>query len=113
MAVECFQYIHLNLVFQSFGVHVRFGGFRLFSTVFARRLTPLYWVRSTLLSLMLTRETSARKSLTFASFLYDETLPSLSWLVLVIDNHLFELVKLECFHKDFLLLLELKLLLRI
>lgn len=113
MTVKCFQDIYLNLVFQSFCVHVRSWRFRLFFTIFASWLAPFVWMRNALLGLLFLWKTSAWKRLTFASFMYDQTLPSFYWLVLVVYNHLFELVKLKCFHEDFLLLLKLELFLRI
>ena len=80
------------------------------SAILAGRLTSFVWMRNALLSLLL-RKTTARKSLPLCSLLNDQTLTSFNWLALVVDDHAFELVKLESFHKHFLLLLELKLLL--
>jgi hypothetical protein len=113
MAVECLQNINPDLVFHGFSVHVGTRWFGLISAVFACRLTSFDGMGNALLGLLLLRKTTAWKSLPFATLLYDQTLSGFYWLVLVVNNHPFELVKLECFHEDFLLLLELELLLRI
>jgi hypothetical protein len=47
--------------------------------------------------------------LSLSLLLNDQTLTGFDWLILVVDNHAFELVELECFHEHLLLLLELKL----
>ena len=113
MTVECFQNINPDLIFHRFGVHVGRRWFGLLSAIFACWLTSFYRMGNALLGMLFLRKTPAWKSLPFATLLYDQTLSGFYWLVLVVDNHPFELVKLECFHKDLLLLLELKLLLGI
>jgi len=112
MTVEFFPNFLPDLVLLFFSVRVSSRRFRLICSCFASRFTSFVLELNTLYNLLLRNVTTASCNFGFPAFLNDQALTGFDLLVLIVDNHSFELVYLECFHEHFLLFLKLKLLLR-